>query len=45
MSRKQTEESDAVAASSNKDDLSTFLLERLALHEQQLEVDKIFRAL
>jgi twitching motility protein PilT len=45
MSDKQTEESGATAASSNKDDLSAFLLKRLALHEQNLEVDKIFRAL
>jgi hypothetical protein len=38
MSDKQTEEL-ATAAPSNEDELSAFLLERLALHEQQLEVD------
>ena len=45
MSQKQAEGSGATAASGNEDDLSTFLLRRLALQEQELEVDKLFRAL
>ena len=45
MSQKQAEGSGAAAASGNEDDLSAFLLRRLALQEQELEVDKLFRAL
>ena len=45
MSHKQAEESSATADASNADDLSAFLLKRLALQEQELEVDKFFRAL
>jgi twitching motility protein PilT len=45
MSHKQTEESGATAASNNEDDLSAFLLKRIALQEQELEVDKFFQAL
>ena len=45
MSHKQTEESGATAASNNEDDLSDFLLKRIALQEQELEVDKFFQAL
>jgi twitching motility protein PilT len=45
MSDKQAETSGAKAASNHEDDLSTFLLQRLALQERELEVDKLFRAL
>ena len=45
MSGKQAEDPGATAASNNEDDLSTFLLKRLSLHEQELEIDKILRAL
>ncbi len=45
MSSRQAEESGATPASSHEDDLSTFLLQRLALQQQELEVDKLFRAL
>ncbi len=45
MSEDQTGGPRATAASSGEGDLSTFLLNRLALHDQELEVDKIFRAL
>jgi twitching motility protein PilT len=45
MSDKQAETSGAKVASNHEDDLSTFLLQRLALQERELEVDKLFRAL
>lgn len=45
MSHKKAEQPDTPADSSNDDDLSAFLLKRLALQEEELEVDKIFRAL
>jgi twitching motility protein PilT len=45
MSHKQAEELSATTASSDEDDLSAFLLNRLALQGQELEVDKLFRAL
>lgn len=45
MSHRKTEEPSAAAHSSNGDELSAFLLDRLAVHERELEVDKIFRAL
>lgn len=45
MSHNQAEESGATVASKSEDDLSAFLLERLTLHEQELEVDAYFQAL
>ena len=45
MSHKKAEEPSATADSSSGEDLSAFLLNRLALHDKDLEVDKIFRAL
>ncbi len=45
MSHKQADESGTPAASSSEPDLSDFLLQRLTLHEQELEVDAYFRAL
>jgi twitching motility protein PilT len=45
MSHKQAEESSATADARNADDLSAFLLQRLALQERELEVDIFFRAL
>ena len=45
MSHNQAEESAATVASSDEYDLSAFLLNRLARQEQELEVDKLFRAL
>jgi len=45
MYGKQAKDPGATAASNHQDDLSTFLLKRLSLHEQELEIDKIFRAL
>ncbi len=45
MSHKQGEEFGATAALMNEDDLSAFLLNRLALQERELEVDKLFHAL
>ena len=44
MSHKKSEEP-STTDSSNGEDLSAFLLNRLALHDKELEVDKIFRAL
>ena len=45
MSHKEAEEPSTPVDSSNDDDLSAFLLNRLARQEEALEVDKIFRAL
>ena len=45
MSDTKAEEGTAAAHSGNDDDLSAFLLDRLAVHEKELEIDKIFRAL
>ena len=45
MSQKQAESSLNDADSSDEHDLSGFLLQRLALQNRELEVDKIFRAL
>ena len=45
MSHKQATESDATVVSNNEDNLSAFLLERLTLQEQELEVDAFFQAL
>ena len=45
MSHKQATESDATVVSNNEDNLSAFLLERLTLQEQELEVDTFFQAL
>ena len=45
MSHKQATESDATVVPNNEDNLSTFLLERLTLQEQELEVDAFFQAL
>ena len=45
MSHKQATESDATVVSNNEDNLSDFLLERLTLQEQELEVDAFFQAL
>ncbi|MGI6416794.1 MAG: type IV pilus twitching motility protein PilT [Thermoguttaceae bacterium] len=45
MSDKQAEPSGVAADSRGNDDLGAFLLDRLALHKQELEVDKLFRAL
>jgi len=45
MSGKQIEESGDGAASDSEEDLSSFLLSRHALHQQELEVDQLFRAL
>ena len=45
MSHKQAEQSGPPAASSDEHDLSTMLLDRLTLHERELEVDTYFRAL
>ena len=45
MSQKQVEEPVAMTASSNEQDLGDFLLKRLAVHDTELEVDKLFRAL
>ena len=45
MSNKEAEERSAAAESGNDDDLAAFLLQRLALQDEELEVDKIFRAL
>ena len=44
MSDSKAEESGTVAPG-HGEDLSAFLLDRLAVHERELEVDKIFRAL
>ena len=45
MSDTKAEEVTAAEHPDNKDDLSAFLLDRLAVHEKELEIDKIFRAL
>jgi len=45
MSHKPATESDATVVSNNEDNLSDFLLERLTLQEQELEVDAFFQAL
>jgi twitching motility protein PilT len=45
MSPNQAEEQNAATASIDEDDLSAFLLNRLALQGRELEVDKLFRAL
>lgn len=45
MSDKQAEESGAITGLSSDDDLSRFLLDRLAIQNRELEVDKLFRAL
>ena len=45
MSDPQAETSGAKTVSNQEDDLSALLLQRLALQEQELEVDKLFRAL
>jgi twitching motility protein PilT len=45
MSDRQTESSDEVATPIPEEDLGATLLKRVALQEQELEVDKIFRAL
>ncbi len=47
MSHKKDETSEATAATNHDDDgdLGEFLLKRLALQDEELEVDKIFRAL
>ncbi len=45
MSHKKAEEPSDTADTSSGEDLSAFLLNRLALHDKDLEVDKIFRAL
>ena len=45
MSHKKTEEASPTADISNDGDLEAFLLDRLARQDQELEVDKIFRAL
>ncbi|MGA2253689.1 MAG: PilT/PilU family type 4a pilus ATPase [Thermoguttaceae bacterium] len=45
MCHSQGEEFGAAATPSNEDDLSAALLKHLALQEQELEVDKLFRAL
>ena len=45
MSNHEFEDAGAAAASSRDDDLSKFLLGRLALQTRELEIDKLFRAL
>jgi len=45
MCHSQGEEHSAASTSSNEDGLSATLLKHLALQEQELEVDKLFRAL
>jgi twitching motility protein PilT len=44
MSHYQADGAGAAAANGGEDDLSTFLLRRLALQKQELEIDKIFQA-
>ena len=44
MSHKNAEVPSAAAASGDGGDLGDFLLKRLALQNQELEVDKLFRA-
>jgi twitching motility protein PilT len=45
MSDRQDEEHQVTKPSSDEDDLSTFLLNRLELQERELDIDKFFRAL
>ncbi len=43
MSDRQDEEHQVTKPSSDEDDLSTFLLNRLELQERELDIDKFFR--
>ena len=45
MTHRQPEDTELSDASSSGDDLSTYLLNRLAIQKQELEVNKLFRAL
>jgi twitching motility protein PilT len=45
MSPKEVEQRGSTADSGHDDDLAAFLMQRLSLQDEELEVDKIFRAL
>ena len=45
MAQTKAEDTNSAVPMSSGDDLSAFLLDRLAVHEKELEIDKVFRAL